>query len=152
MSDSTLTSYYRLFKDMGLWHDCNEGKVVANLRSGNGRHIWAMSRRTKKPRKSFRSSRFGLRLDISENNLITTPTFPVKLPLHPNLGILAQRRRAPLCQAHEAAIERGVFESAVDLKAAINRLIVEKPPSRNPSHGLLTPIALSSLSDAGATC
>jgi hypothetical protein len=50
-------------------------------------------------------SRLGLRLGISENNLITTPTSPVDLPLHPNLGILAQRRRALLCQAHEAAIE-----------------------------------------------
>ena len=33
------------------------------------------------------------------------PASPLDLPLHANLGILAQRRRGLLRQAHEAAIE-----------------------------------------------
>ena len=47
VTDSTRTAFHRLFKDLGLWHDCHDGKVVAAVCSGNGKHIWALSRLTK---------------------------------------------------------------------------------------------------------
>ena len=47
VTDSTRTAYHRLFRDMGLWHDHHDGKVVADVCSGNGRHVWALSRLTK---------------------------------------------------------------------------------------------------------
>ena len=47
VTDSTRSAYHRLFKDMGLWHDHHDGKIVADVCSGNGRHVWALSRLTK---------------------------------------------------------------------------------------------------------
>jgi ubiquinone/menaquinone biosynthesis C-methylase UbiE len=47
VTDSTRTAYHRLFKNMGLWHDHHDGKVLADVCSGNGRHVWALSRLTK---------------------------------------------------------------------------------------------------------
>jgi len=47
VTDSMRTAYHRLFRDMGLWHDHHDGKVVADVCSGNGRHVWALSRLTK---------------------------------------------------------------------------------------------------------
>jgi ubiquinone/menaquinone biosynthesis C-methylase UbiE len=32
---------------MGLWHDHHDGKVVADVCLGNGKHVWALSRLTK---------------------------------------------------------------------------------------------------------
>ena len=46
-TDSTRTAYRRLFKDLGLWHDHHDGKVVADVCSGNGKHVWALSKLTK---------------------------------------------------------------------------------------------------------
>jgi SAM-dependent methyltransferase len=40
--DSTRTFHRRLFKDMGIWTDYFDGKVVADVCSGGGRHIWAI--------------------------------------------------------------------------------------------------------------
>ena len=45
------------------------------------------------------------------------------VPLHPDLGLLAQRRRELLLGAHPARLRRGVFSSIVDLQEAINRYI-----------------------------
>lgn len=40
--DSTRTFHRRLFKDCGIWFDHLSGKVVADVCSGNGRHVWAL--------------------------------------------------------------------------------------------------------------
>lgn len=48
--DSTRTFHRRLFKDCGIWFDHHDGKVVADVCSGNGRHVWAINR-IGKPRK-----------------------------------------------------------------------------------------------------
>jgi ubiquinone/menaquinone biosynthesis C-methylase UbiE len=48
--DSTRTFHRRLFKDMGIWTDHFDGKVVADVCSGGGRHIWAI-RKLANPRK-----------------------------------------------------------------------------------------------------
>lgn len=45
--DSTRTFHRRLFKDCGIWFDHLDGKVVADVCSGNGRHTWALNRLTK---------------------------------------------------------------------------------------------------------
>ena len=47
VTDSSRAAYHRLFRDMGLWYDYLDGKVVADVCSGNGRHVWALSRLTK---------------------------------------------------------------------------------------------------------
>lgn len=48
--DSTRTFHRRLFKDCGIWFDHHDGKVVADVCSGNGRHVWALARMTKASR------------------------------------------------------------------------------------------------------
>ena len=40
--DSTRTFHRRLFKDCGIWTDHFDGKIVADVCSGGGRHIWAI--------------------------------------------------------------------------------------------------------------
>jgi ubiquinone/menaquinone biosynthesis C-methylase UbiE len=45
--DSTRTFHRRLYKDCGIWFDYLDGKVVADVCSGNGRHVWAINRLTK---------------------------------------------------------------------------------------------------------
>lgn len=45
--DTTRTFYRRLFSDMKIWSDYLDGKVIADVGSGNGRHVWALSRLTK---------------------------------------------------------------------------------------------------------
>jgi ubiquinone/menaquinone biosynthesis C-methylase UbiE len=42
--DSLRTFHRRLFKDCGIWTSYLDGKVVADVCSGNGRHVWAISR------------------------------------------------------------------------------------------------------------
>ena len=41
--DSTRTFHRRLFKDCGIWLDYLDGKVVADVCSGNGEHFHAPS-------------------------------------------------------------------------------------------------------------
>lgn len=48
--DSTRTFHRRLFKDCGIWFDHHDGKVVADVCSGNGRHVWALANMTKAAR------------------------------------------------------------------------------------------------------
>ena len=48
--DCTRTFHRRLFKDCGIWTDHFDGKVVADVCSGGGRHIWAI-RELAKPEK-----------------------------------------------------------------------------------------------------
>lgn len=48
--DCTRTFYRRLFKDAGSWSDHHDGKVIAYVCSGNGRHVWALSQLTKAQR------------------------------------------------------------------------------------------------------
>jgi ubiquinone/menaquinone biosynthesis C-methylase UbiE len=45
--DSTRTLHKRLFKRWGIWFDHLDGKVVAEVCSGNGRHSWGLNRLTK---------------------------------------------------------------------------------------------------------
>ena len=45
--DSTRTFHRRLFKDCNVWFDYLDGKVVAYVCSGNGRHVWAINRLAK---------------------------------------------------------------------------------------------------------
>ena len=54
------------------------------------------------------------------------------LPFHPNLGLLAQRRRELLLQAHPPTHPRGVFRSIADLQAAINRYLAEHNDNPKP--------------------
>lgn len=35
--------YRRYFKDMHLWHNSLDGKVIADIGSGNGRHVYSLS-------------------------------------------------------------------------------------------------------------
>ena len=57
---------------------------------------------------------------------VVRPPSPLDLPLHANLGIVAQRRRGFLRQALASEdLKRGVFISVVDLKAAIDRFVAE---------------------------
>lgn len=42
--DSLRTFHRRLFADCGIWFDHLEGKIVADVCSGNGRHVWALSK------------------------------------------------------------------------------------------------------------
>jgi hypothetical protein len=53
-------------------------------------------------------------------------------PVHTHLGVLAQRGRGLLRQAHQVALNRGVFLSVVDLQAAINRFVVEHNAEPKP--------------------
>jgi ubiquinone/menaquinone biosynthesis C-methylase UbiE len=48
--DSTRTFHRRLFKDCGIWFDHHDDKVVADVCSGNGRHVWALANMTKADR------------------------------------------------------------------------------------------------------
>jgi hypothetical protein len=60
-------------------------------------------------------------------------TSPLDVPLHPNLGVLAQRRGRLLRQAHKAPrLKRGVFRSLVDLQVAINRFLAETNSTPKP--------------------
>jgi hypothetical protein len=54
------------------------------------------------------------------------------LPLHPDLGLLAQRRRALLFQNDAATHPPGVFRSIVDLQAAINAYLAKHNTSPKP--------------------
>ena len=45
------------------------------------------------------------------------------IPLHPNLGLVAQRGRGVLLNDYPRKIRRGVFKSVVDLEDAIKRYI-----------------------------
>ncbi|HED13235.1 MAG TPA: class I SAM-dependent methyltransferase [Gammaproteobacteria bacterium] len=45
--DSPKTFYRRLFKECGIFHDYLDGKVVADVCSGNGRHVWAINNLSK---------------------------------------------------------------------------------------------------------
>ncbi len=45
--DSTRTFYRRLFSDIKIWADHHDGKVIADVGSGNGRHVWALASLTK---------------------------------------------------------------------------------------------------------
>lgn len=45
--DSLRTFHRRLFKDCGIWFDYLDGKIVADVCSGNGRHVWALSQLAK---------------------------------------------------------------------------------------------------------
>jgi ubiquinone/menaquinone biosynthesis C-methylase UbiE len=47
LTGSIRTFYNFLFRDFGLWHDHHDGRIVADVCSGNGRHVWALSRLTK---------------------------------------------------------------------------------------------------------
>jgi hypothetical protein len=60
------------------------------------------------------------------------PASPLELPLHPNLGILAQRRRGFFAKLTKRRLKRGVFLSVVDLQAAINRFVVEHNAEPKP--------------------
>ncbi len=44
--DSTRIFYRRLFQDWKIWFDHLDGKVVADVGSGNGRHTWALAQLT----------------------------------------------------------------------------------------------------------
>jgi hypothetical protein len=58
-------------------------------------------------------------------------TSPLDIPLHPDLGVMAQRGRRVLRQTHQA-LKRGVFCSVVDLQAAINRFLAETNSNPKP--------------------
>jgi hypothetical protein len=60
-------------------------------------------------------------------------TSPLDVPLHPNLGVLAQRRGRLLRQAHtRRRLKRSVFRSLVDLQVAINRFLAETNSTPKP--------------------
>ena len=54
------------------------------------------------------------------------------LPLHPDLGLLAQRRRNFFSNMTRQRIRRGVFRSIADLQAAINGYLAEHNATPNP--------------------
>ena len=63
---------------------------------------------------------------------MVAPASPLDVSLHAYFGILAQRRRKLLRQTHTAALQRGVFRSVEDLKAAINRFVEETNSDPKP--------------------
>ena len=54
------------------------------------------------------------------------------IPLHPDLSILAERRRGLLRQAYAPRLKRGIFQSVVDLQLAINRFVDETNADPRP--------------------
>ena len=54
------------------------------------------------------------------------------VPLHADIGFLAQRRRGLLRHPHKARLKRGVFRSVTDLQAAINRFLEEHNQQSKP--------------------
>jgi hypothetical protein len=57
---------------------------------------------------------------------------PLDLPLHPNLGIMAQAVEGFFAKLTKRRLKRGVFVSVVDLQAAINRFVVEHNTKPKP--------------------
>jgi hypothetical protein len=54
------------------------------------------------------------------------------VPLHPNLGVLAQRRGGFFAKLTRRRLKRGVFRSLVDLQVAINRFLAETNSTPKP--------------------
>ena len=50
---------------------------------------------------------------------------PLDVPLHPDLGILAQRVEGFFAKLTRQRLKRGVFRSVIDLQVAINRFVAE---------------------------
>ena len=61
------------------------------------------------------------------------------IPLHADLGLLAQRRRGLLRDPHQAPSQAWLFQSVVDLQAAINCFLDDHNASQSLSNGSLTP-------------
>ena len=61
------------------------------------------------------------------------------LPLHADLGLLAERGRDLLLGADPTPLKRGRFRSIVDLQAAINRYIAEHNQDPKPFIWTKTP-------------
>jgi hypothetical protein len=57
---------------------------------------------------------------------------PLDLPLHPDLRILAQRRRGLFAKLTRRRLMRGIFRSVDDLKAAINRFVAQNNADPKP--------------------
>jgi hypothetical protein len=53
-------------------------------------------------------------------------------PLHPDLGILAQRGRRVLCKAHAPAPQARRIQSVVDLQLTINRFVADTNADPKP--------------------
>ena len=54
------------------------------------------------------------------------------VPLHPDIGFLAQRCRGLLRNPDKARLKRGVFRSVADLQAAINRFLEDHNQQSQP--------------------
>jgi hypothetical protein len=71
------------------------------------------------------------------------------LPLHADLGFLAQRGRGVLCQTLQPPPQAGVFHSLVDLQAAINRYLAEHNQSPKPFVWTADPDAIIATASRG---
>ena len=63
---------------------------------------------------------------------VARPAPALGLPLHADLGLVAERGRDLLLGADPAPLKRGSFHSIVDLQAAINRYIAEHNDDPKP--------------------
>ena len=59
-------------------------------------------------------------------------TSALDLPLHPNLGILAQRGRRVFAKLTRQRLKRGAFQSVVDLQLTINRFVADTNADPKP--------------------
>src|SRR5215469_1217878 len=67
-----------------------------------------------------------------EGPSLARPAFALGVPLHPDLQLLAQRRRDLLLLLTRRRLRRGIFRSIVDLQAAINRYLDEHNANPKP--------------------
>src|SRR5215203_3707345 len=82
------------------------------------------SRHRSRPARSSTSSSTTTPPQAAEGDCLARPPPPLYLPLHPDLMLLAQRRRDLLRHAHQAALEARRLP-VVDLQTAINRYLDE---------------------------
>jgi len=77
------------------------------------------------------------------------PAFPLDIPLHPDLCILAQCGRRLLRQAHAPSPQARRVPLRRELQVAINRFVAETNADPNPSYGPPIQSASSPLSNEG---
>ena len=69
-------------------------------------------------------------------------TSALDFPLHPDLRLLAQRRRRVFAKFTRRRLKRGVFHSVVDLQAAIKRFLAENNDNPRPFKWIKEPEAI----------
>ena len=106
------------------------------------------SRRACPPARSSTPSSTTMRPTSTRGARLALASSALGVPLHPDLGLLDQRRRGFFSALTGRRLKRGDFRSLVDLQAAINRYIAEHNEDPRPSSGP-SPTPSSPRSSAG---